>query len=216
MSSILWWVPFTAGFEDGINPCAVMNAALVLLGLIWFKKNGFKSYWIIIFVVTIVICSFFLNCGFLDKFILHRKFLDVTRWIYVFLAIGVGIKGLIFLFQWIRCCQGKPDKEESIIKIKLSPLLLGFLIFIIGVILSVLTSIWPINYYISLFSIYMVMPDQFVPMLSLIFLYTLISYWLVFFMIWCGSIQSKNLRLFKIITAAILLSASVGVIDLFL
>lgn len=216
MSNVLWWVPITAGIQDGLNPCALMNAALVLLGIIWFRNNGIKFNWIFLFIGTLITVSFLSNCGFLDKVIIHKNFLHVTRSIYVLLAIFVGIKGFKFLFQWFQLTKGNSIKEEILIKRKVSPGFLGFSIVFFGLFLSVLSSLWPTNYFISYFSVYMLTPDQAIPMGVSIAVYSFISKWLIFFILWFVSIQSKSLRLFKITASAILLSASISVIDLFL
>ena len=215
MTSFLWWIPLAAGFQDGINPCVLIVAACSLLGLIWLRRFDCNPYWLILFFGTVLGCSFFLNAGYVDQIILHNKFFFIVRWIYVGLAVVVGIQGVEYLFQWIAMLKGKVIQEEKI-KTKLSPLVLMPSMLVLGFLLSVLNSLWPINYYISVFSVYIKMPGQFLSMGTMIFLYTLTSFWLVYLVLSFVLLQKNNLRLFKILVAAILLSASISVVDLLL
>ncbi len=159
MSDALWWVPISAGIQDGLNPCALMNAALVLLGIIWLKNNGLKENWVLLFIATVVAVSFSANCGFLDQILLHRNFLHISRFMYVLLAVFIGIKGFKFLWQWFQLTKGKSIDEEVVLKRDISSKFLGFMIVLIGIGLGVLASLWPTNYFIAYFSFFMLTPD---------------------------------------------------------
>ncbi len=216
MSSVLWWVPLTAGLQDGINPCALINAALVLLGALWLKKNGYGKLWFLFLAAVMFLSSFIFNCGFLDKFILNKYYETSARIVYVVLAMAMGLKGAEFLNQWVCLIKGKETKSTPLASLKLSRLALGFVIVFVGAFLSLLASLWPISYFITVFSIYMALPGQFFSMASLIALYTLVSLWVSYSAIWSVSMESSDQRLFKMVAAAILLSAAISAIDLFL
>ena len=216
MSTALWWVPLTAGFQDGINPCTLMNAALILLGIIWLKKSGFSRYWFLLLLVSMLFSTFIINCGLLDKYLLNKYFVTIVRWSYALLAVLVGAQGLQFFKQWIRLIKKEELKPEIFRLIKLSPLALGFLISLTGGLLSLLASLWPVNYYISVFGVYMSMPGQLVPMGFLIAVYTVMSFWVIYLVIAVTLLESRNQRLFKIMSASILFSACLSVVGLFL
>jgi|GEM_PF-3298035 len=218
MSSALWWVPFAAGLQDGISPCVLINASLILLGLVWLKKTGLKNLWLyfMFLIGSIFLSSFLINCGVIDRLILSKHFVMIVKWIYVVLAVGVMLQGLRCLSQWFCLIKGKELKPGFHLDIKLSSSSVFFLILVVGCILSLLAALWPTNYYISIFSMYMTVPGQFFSMVSLIAIYTFVTLWVVYWMIWVVSLETRNLRLFKIISAAILISASVSIIELFL
>ena len=216
MSNGLWWIPLAAGLQDGVNPCILMSAAATLLGLLWVKTLGFSRRWFLILVAAIIFSTFILNCGVFDRLVFNKYFETIAKGIYVLLALAIGFKGLKFLNQWFCLLKGKAIKPESMAPIKLSPLALGFVMALGGIILSVLATLWPVNYYVSLFQLYMMMPGQLVPMGFLIALYTLMSLWVVYLSVWILSLETVNQRLFKIVAAAIFLSASIGVTGLFL
>lgn len=215
MFNFLWWVPLSAGFQDGINPCVLITSSFTLLILIWLRNNGFKPHWIFIFLISLLLSGFILNCGYLDKFILHSLFHSTVKLFYVLFSVVLGWQGIKFLYQWFQLSKGKKILENPI-KIKILPVFLVFLLALTGNVLSVLASLWPINYYISVFGFYLTMPGQFTSMAFYIFIYTFVSLWVVYLIVWFSSLQVKHLRLFKIVSAAILLSASFSVIDLFL
>lgn len=215
MFNTLWWIPLAGGLEDGVNPCALMTAAVTLWGLLWLKQCGLKKRWFFLFILFLLLISFILNCG-LDVWTWNKYFQMIVRWLYILLAASVGFKGIKFLYQWFLLLRGKEIKDDSSTQVKLSPLALGAIICLAAIFLGLLASVWSTNYYISVFSMYMRMPGQFIAMAYLIGLYTLVSFWIVYAVAGTVFLSSINKRLFKIIAAAILLSASLGIIDLFL
>ena len=62
----------------------------------------------------------------------------------------------------------------------------------------------------------MSVPEQMIMMGPFVFLYTVFSLWLVGLTFWLEVMSKKNVRFLRIISAAVLLSASVSAIDLFL
>ncbi|MBI3601894.1 MAG: hypothetical protein HY209_03270 [Candidatus Omnitrophica bacterium] len=175
-----------------------------------------KTTWFFLLIGTIFLASFALNCGFLEIFVWNRYFEIVDRWTYVILAIVVGWQGFKFLRQWFLLFKGHAIKPESQVQRKFLFLTLGFGIVLMGSILSLMATLWPVNYYISIFSLYLLMPGQGLAMALLIGIYTLMSWWVVYVAAGVVSLETINPRLFKIVGAAILLSASLSVINLFL
>ncbi len=215
MTNGLWWVPLVAGLEDGVNPCALMTAAFILLGLLWLKRYGLKTTWLFLLIGTIFLVSFILNCGFLAIFVWDKHFEMAVRWIYVVLAIGVGWQGLRFLRQWFWLVKGRKIDSGGLVQRKFSILTLGFVVVVIGSVLSLMATLWPMNYYIAVFSLYLLIPGQGPAMALLIGIYTLMSWWVLYLVGGVVSLEVVNPRLFKIVSAAILLSASLSVINLF-
>ncbi len=214
MAGDLWWIPLAAGLKDGINPCLLITAALILLGLLWFKKVGINQLWVLLLMVSIILSSFLFNCGFLEKIVLNKSFQFLARGVYVVLSIGVGLQGFKFLKQWYSLSKGNKIAFEGPIKIKAPAIGLIFFLILIGFLLSLLSSLWPVNYYIMVFSIYMMMPGQLISLGSLIFIYTVLTLWVVYMVIFVPCLEVRNQRLFKIIAAAIFLSASLSIIDI--
>ena len=214
MSKSLWWVPVATGLQNGVNPCLLITAALVLLGLLWFKRAGIHRAWIILLIVSIIVSSFTFNCGFHDKIVLNSYFEIIARCVYAVLGILVGLKGLKFLNEWFLLLKGKEIKSQAPVELRLSAITLIVIIPLMGFLLSMLASVWPVSFYMVVFSAYMAMPGQLIPLGLLILLYTALSLWIVYLVIGVSFLESKNQRLFKIIAAAILLSASLGVLDI--
>ena len=217
MFNSLWWVPIAAGLKDGINPCVLINASLIFLGLLWLKRNGYKRFWFILLIAVMLISALLYNCGFESKLILNKKFESIVKWVYVLFAVFVGFQGVEFLKQWFHLLKGKEIQLKKVEKrTKLSWIVLTLVIFLFGNLLSLLAALWPTNYYVSVLTVYMMAPGLFISMASFLALYTVISLWIVYLVIWSVSLENVNQRLFKIIGASILLSASLSVIDLFL
>jgi hypothetical protein len=214
MSKDLLWVPVATGLQNGVNPCLLMTAALVLLGLQWFKKSGISFQWVLLLLASLVISGFIFNCGYLDLIVLNSSFERIIRWIDVPIAIFVGIKGIQFFRRWYLLIQGKEEKPSIDKPVKFPSVLLALLIVLAGFLLSLLASVWPVNYYITVLSIYMKMPGLFFSLGSLILFYTVLSLWMVYMVLWLFSMQNKNQRMFNIIASAILLCASLGVLDI--
>lgn len=215
MSPGLSWFPIAAGLQDGLNPCLLMTSSAVLLGLRWFKRAGINPWWILLLLGSLIIDGFIFNCGYLDRFTVNNKYFEIiTRLFYVLLAVIFALKAIEFLKQWYSLVKGKTIPTEARLTKKFTGLSLIFFISLAGFLLALFASFWPINYYILVFSIYMTMPSQFFPMASLVLIYTVMSLWVVYMMIWVSSLEEKNPRLFKIIASAVLFSASFGVIDI--
>jgi hypothetical protein len=216
MSDMLGWVPLFAGIEDGVNPCMLMTASLVLLALLWFKRFGIKKFWFLYLMVVIITNSFLLNCGVFDRIISNQFFQLIARWIYIFLSLYTGFIAIKFLYEWYGFVKGKEVKVNKFIEIKISPYFLALIVFLFGFLVSLIASVWPTNYYIIVLSMYLTSPFQSLTVMLFILLYTLITFWVVYFVIWFSCLETKNQRLFRIIAAALLLSASISVIDIFL
>jgi hypothetical protein len=216
MPNLLWWVPIVSGFHDGINPCVLITASYSLLILLWFRRTGLKKFWLLFYFISLVLTSFIANCGLLDKYILDRNFIQSAKYIYVVLGLILAFYGIQFFNQWFKLTKGISINEKPLFVKKVSPFLYSFGLVLSACILSILAALWPVNYYVAVASIYVAVPGQMLIMSSIIFFYTLISLWLVIFVLWLEAISNKNVRFFKIVSSAILLSASIGVIDLFL
>ena len=214
MDKGLWFIPLAAGIEDGVNPCVLMTSALVLLILLWLQERRLGKGWFFLLVGSLAVSAFFLNCGF-DTLAWNKNVQTAMRWIYVVLAIAVGIQGLKFLREWFSLVKAKSISADRPRQLELRPLVLGLYIVGIGCLLSLLATLWTPNYYITIFSVYMKMPGQLMAMGSLMALYTVVSLWLVYVTASVVSLNLTNVRLFKIVAAAILLCASFGIIGLF-
>jgi len=213
MFKVLYWTPFTAGLIDGLNPCYLMAFALILLGMLWFKRVGIHRGWVVLFLAMLIFDTFAFNCGFLDSFVLSDFFQLIAHVAYVLLAFFVGIKGLKLLREWFDMTKGKNVVSRTLPKNTWTPFVKVLVIGLAALFLSMIATLWPINSYIMTISVYMLMPGQLIVLGSLVFLYTLISFWFVAGAMTIFFLEEKNQRLFKIVAAAILLSASFGVLD---
>jgi hypothetical protein len=214
MFKVLYWTPFTAGFVDGVNPCFLMTFALMILAMLWFKRVGISRAWMFLFIGMMIFNTFAFNCGFMDRFVLSDLFQLFSRVVYVVLAVFVGMKGIKFLREWHSLSKGQEIKAIVISQNKWSPFAIIVVLGLVALLLSMMATLWPINSYIMTFTVYMMMPGQFIILGSLVFLYTLISFWFVAAGMTIFLIEAKNQRLFKIVAAAILLSASLGILDI--
>jgi hypothetical protein len=216
MFNDFFWTPFIAGLEDGVNPCLLMNFSVVLLGVLWFKRVGINRLWIAFLFAVMMASSFAFNCGFLDRVVLSNYFQMAARALYLLLAVIVAFRGVKFLQQWFSLIKGKSIDAEPAITRAVSPVVLLFVLFIIGFLLSMVATLWPINAHVMTFSVYMLVPGNLVPLGSLVLFYSIVSCWFVGLAIPVSLLEKRNPRLFKIVAAAFLLAASLGIIDIIL
>lgn len=208
-----FWTPIAAGLLDGLNPCFLITFAVVFLMWQRFRVSGISCWWIVFFIAVMMVGSFAFNCGFLDQLVLSSFFQIASRVLYMILAFIIGREGVRLFKEWFDMSRGKP--LEGINTLKPIPVLflLGGL-FTGAVLLSMMMTLWPINAHVMTFSVYMMLPGQLVALGSLVLIYSVVSYWFVAAGFLVFRIEVKNQRLFKMVAAAILLSASLGVIDI--
>jgi hypothetical protein len=216
MHQDLWLFPLASGMQDGLNPSLLIVGAVVLLSLVWLKRTGVSRRWIWLLMASLVINSFVFNCGFFDGLVLNAFFKMSQQAIYIILALLMGYIGIRFLKEWLALIKGKSISVPPPITKRFSGLSLVGYLTLAGFLLSALASLWPVNHYILVFSLYMMMPGQLIPQGSLVLLYTIVSLWFVYLMVWLVCLESRNQRLFKIVAAAVLLSSSLGVIEIFM
>ena len=221
--NVPWWIPFAAGFEDGLNPCALMTCAVLILVSLWGRRRGFNwGKCAVFFVVPMFALNLVLNTGFLQNVLLTGAFQRAAVSAYFILAAVFAIIGGIFVYDWgamLRHKDGTALLSDRLLgPSKTAGRLGGFwvlLVMAVAVAMSVTSSIWPANYFMTVIGNDIWSPGQFWATLGTLSIYTAVQLWLiVFFAVLCawGRIA---LRLRQVMCAAVFLSAAGAVVYIF-
>lgn len=210
-----FWTPIAAGIVDGLNPCFLMTFAVVFMLVDALRRWGISRSWVFLFISILVFAGFAFNCGVMDRFLLSSFFQMFARACYLVLAVVVAWRGFRLFKQWLDIVGGKASAQPSVANAVQKPSVILLMTGVVAgaLLMSMMMTLWPINAYIMTFSVYMMMPGQLIALGVLVFIYSVVSYWFVVTGLLVFNIQTSNPRLFKMVSAAILLSASLGVLD---
>ena len=214
-----WWIPFTAGLEDGINPCTLVTCAVVLVLRLWLEGKGLDpKKFLPVFIVSIVTVNFLLNLGFLADILSARIFQKTAVFIYMALALVFAGAGAVFFYDWVLLFKGKDVQnlfsrrmfQCTMTGKKYRPLHVA--VIAAAVVTGVLSSIWPPNYYITILSNNLYVPGRFWNTAGLLAMYALVQMWLIICVAILFSWGRLTLRLRQVMNAAVFLSAAAAVV----
>jgi hypothetical protein len=213
-------IAWGAGLQDGLNPCIFMTCAVFIIHSLWLKRRSLKSGWLrIIFALVYASSSLEFNFGPAQIFLFHKNFIFAVKIFYFVLGVGAFITGILFLKDWFLLHRGVPAKDECPLpkaggqgKGSWGVLLTTVLL---GLVLSALATLWPVNNYIMLLGNETILKGQWQAVMPLLLGYVFTSMWPLWF-VW-AFLSIKNLRpsLLKIVCSSIFLTASSCVIFIF-
>jgi len=213
----LWRIVIGAGFQDGANPCALMTCAVFMgHGILVSGRYAHLARLRWLFVLTYMFGLLYFNFGPMGVLLFHKTFVWTAKIIYLALGVGCFVWGVVFLKDWfLSYRQPLKDLVTPPTCPSVNALAMFLLAFILGVFLSALATLWPINYYMTLLGAGGFVHGQWQAMIQLLGLYTIVSLWPLWFL-W-AFLSIKNIRpaLFKIICASVFFIASSSVILIF-
>lgn len=215
----LWTIAGGAGLRDGLNPCIFMTCAVFIAHGFWLKKNSLRIGWLrIIFGLAYAAGALGFNFGPAQIFIFQKNFIFAAKIIYFVLGVCAFVSGILFFKDWF-LTRGKLTAEdltdEKAKPFAPSGLAVYLTTVILGLVLSALAALWPINNYIMLLGNEAILKGQWQTVMPFLAGYVFSSMWPLWF-VW-ATLSIKNLRpsLLKIICASIFFTASSCVIFIF-
>ena len=221
-----YFIPLGAGISDSLNPCAL---ATVVLFSTWMSYliaigAGFKKFGLVFLMVSFSIVFIMSLLPFLGVDF-ARPLILIARVFYLILGGGFVIAGIGFLNQWRKLIFAVPQSPTSRTFPRLREINLWLATFGIAAIATMLSLSWPANFYMLLWGTLSVGPGR-IPDFSLMYVvysgmyvFPLI---IIFIILWGTqkqlanySLIGRNLSLFKIITAGILLAFGASLIYFF-
>ncbi len=212
-------IAYGAGLQDGLNPCIFMTCAVFIAYGLWLKKNSLGiGWWRIIFGLAYAAGTLEFNFGPAQIFIFQKNFIFAAKIIYFILGVCAFILGILFFKDWFLMRRGLSAGNLTDDKIKPfagSGLAVYLMAVILGLALSALATVWPINNYIMLLGNETILKGQWQTVMPLLAGYVFFSMWPLWF-VW-AFLSIKNLRpsLLKIFYASIFFTASSCVIFIF-
>ena len=219
-------IPLGAGINDSLNPCSL---ATVVLFSVWMSyliriNAGFKKLGLVFLFVSFVVV-FILNVLPLLGADFQRPLIWTARVFYLILGSGFVLAGLGLFNQWRKLIftVQKPQRERTLPQA--GEKVLGAATVGIAGIAVALSLAWPANFYMLLWGTMYADPGRwttfslFYAVYSVMYIFPLIF---VFVILWWTekrkaghSLIGRNLSLFKIITAGILMAFGVSLIYFF-
>ncbi len=205
----------TAGFEDGLNPCVLLTCSVFVMLCLWFERRHLDiKKCAMVFIVSSFVFNFIFGLGFLGRFLWAE---DFTRYLIIanaVLAFFCAVAGVIFVYDWVLMLRGK---DPQILwsgrlfrshKTTQNNLLISAGIVVIAAVMSILASVWPPNYYITMIANNLGLPGMFLEAFALLALYAIVQLWLLIVIALVFSGNKLTSRLRQMISAAVFFSAA--------
>ena len=99
----MWYIPLTAGLQDGINPYALMTCAMLLALHFWLGRKGLKpEKFLGVFIGSVFVFNLALNIGFCAQFVSGPVFHKTVIFAYFVLAAAFLSAGVGLFYGWVR------------------------------------------------------------------------------------------------------------------
>ncbi len=212
MTENLWWIPLAAGLEDALNPCVLMTCGFLLLYhahvVVAGKTKGRLFFVFMVFVFTLIF-----NLGFFQNLLTLDQVQTAIKYIYWVLAVVVLCTSFMCLKDWRDLHRGV-DQPLFLTRVALKIQgLMSRRAFIVAMalVLTVLASLWPMNYYMGIFASQALLPGKFWSNAGLLVSYTFIVLWPLYGLWALCSWKKVRPTLLAMIQAAVLGSAGFGI-----
>jgi len=201
----LFFIALGAGLKDGLNPCIFMTSAVFIA----YVRQRF------IFVLVYALSFLEFNFGPAQIFIFQKNFVFAAKILYLILGVWAFVLGILFFKDWILIRRGRPVPDGFPSPCGRGSLGALLTTVILGLALSALATLGPINNYIMLLGNEAFLKGQWQAVMPLLAGYVFFSMWPLWF-VW-AFLSIKNLRpsLLKIFCASIFFTASSCVIFIF-
>ena len=178
-------LPFSAGVQDSLNPCALMTAAIMIALHSWLGSNSIKpGKFLAIFMVVLAAVSLAFNLGFFVALWSLPQVQKVSAVLYKVLAVIALVLGCLFFYDWVRLARGADPQTlpgRRLFRPTAGPsrkLAVGVAI-IAALVVGIINTVWPPNYYVSLIANNFLLPGRRLQTALLLSVYTVVALWLV-------------------------------------
>ena len=212
-----WWIPWSIGLKDGLNPGTLMMCAGLILAYLWMEGRGlaYKKYFTLWFMAT---CGFNIvfNLGAFAGILLSSVFQNAVLIVHYVLALVAMIAGIVFFYDWMLWAKGKDPAGLLSVRIfkKEAPQdfkWLGFVAIALGLAMSLLGSIWPCDLFITVMGSNLYVTGRTWATIALLLTYSCAQLWLpiVLAILLFGGRLTPRLR--QVISAAVFFAASASI-----
>lgn len=218
LSNNLWWVPLVAGLEDAVNPCVLISCVCFILWFGWLAQRPLgRGKYVFVFMALVYFLSLSFNIGIAQGILYAPQARQLIHAAYLFLGIVSIALGLIFIRDWRCLIAGQQDLLSQAYwqKGNCSPRIAWVITVVLGLVLSCLASIWPMNYYMGVIGNNILMPGQFWSTVLLMAVYTAFALIPLYLMLALMRLRTSNARFFYAISAAIFIAGGVGAVYIF-
>ena len=214
---MLWWIPLVAGVQDGVGPCLLLSLAVLLFVRAWCEARAIPVRGVTICFIAAFFCfSLLFNIGLLANLLWFKP---------VIAALKVGnlcagalslLAGVVFLYEWVKL--KKQDGKSSgayqrLLNLGGSGMRRGVVVYLMAglaaLFMSILSTVWPPHYYISMISNNVFLPGKLWESVVLLAAYGICQLWLMTLLVKLFSAKDLTRDFKLIISAAIFLSAGV-------
>jgi hypothetical protein len=208
-----------AGLKDGLNPCIFMTCAVFMVNRFWLPANSLRITWFsFVFVLVYALGFLEFNFGPAQIFVFQKEFIVAAKTIYLILGTWFFILGILFFKDWFLLNRGQLSTDPANEKMRPfagNDLIVGLTTVILGLVLSAVSTLWPINNYMMLLGNETFLKGQWQAVMPLLTVYIFMSMWPLW-LVW-AFLSIKNLKpsLLRIFCAAIFFTASSCVIFMF-
>ncbi len=213
----LWFIAAAAGLRDGLNPCIFMTCAVFIALGLWLKISPVRAGWLrLIFALIYALTFLGFNFGPGQMLLFHKNFILTAKVLYLILGIGAFILGIVFIKEWyLLRFKDKTNSDGKGISSRQDIKLQVLLMVVLGIGLSALSTLWPINNYMMLLGNEALLKGQWSVIAPLLTCYVLLSMWPLWFVWAFLDINDLRPSLSTIFCAAIFFTASTVMILIF-
>ena len=179
-----------------------------------------KSGWPrIVFVLAYAAGALEFNFGRAQIFVFRKEFVFAAKILYLGLGVWAFVAGILFLKDWVLLHRGAPAKDGFLPPKAGDQRRRGWGVILttvlLGLVLSALATLWPIDNYIMLLGNEAILKGQWQVVMPLLAGYVFFSMWPLW-VVWAFfSIKNPRPSLLKIFYASIFVTASTCMIFMF-
>lgn len=212
---MLWPIYLMGGFKDGIGPCVLLATAVFLFFYELLSDHVTQGRRLgLAFMALYYGFSLVFNIGFWANLLMLKQVERVLHMGNLILGAVALLVGIILFVEWLSL--KKPNSPGSALYKRFFGLKLNVFwaygaVFMAALLMSVLSTIWPLDYYITILSNNIFMPGKFWETVVLLAVYGVVQLWLMICLaqLFASKASTRDVRL--IVSAAIFLSAGVVV-----
>ena len=212
-----WWIPWTVGLKDGLNPGTLMICAFMILACLWMEGRGIKpkNYLIIWFIAA---CGFnvMFSLGAFAGVLLSNAVQNLILIVHYVFAVFAIAAGVVFFYDWSLLARGKDPVGLFSFRIfqnsqKRQIKGLGFAAIAVGLMTSLIQSIWPSDLFITVMVSNLYVAGRGLATIGLLLMYSLAQLWLpmVLALLFFGISLTPRLR--QVISAAVFFAAAASI-----
>lgn len=205
-----------SGVQGGLNPCIFLSGAFFIVLERWVASDvRQRALFRVIFGMIFLLSSFMFIFGPGQVLTLQKNFISIAKGVCFIFSAGSFVLGVLSIKNWFTAYRKPSAGDLQDKKVKL-PLLLGSLgVVVMAVVLCLLSTLWPVDYYVLYFGCEEIVKGQWNLALPVLGGYILVSMWPIWFVWALLSIKGLRPSFLRILCAAIFFTASTGVILIF-